>query len=52
MIRVGIAGYGNLGRGADIAVKNAADMECVGVFTRRDPDSIKTISGVPVFSVQ
>ena len=51
MIRVGIMGYGNLGRGVDIAVNKAPDLECVGVFTRRDPESFKTLTGVPVYSV-
>ena len=41
MIRIGIAGYGNLGKGVEAAVKNAADMELVAVFTRRDPESVK-----------
>lgn len=46
-IRVGILGYGNLGCGAELAVKQNADMELVGVFTRREP---KTIScSVPVY---
>ena len=40
MIRIGIAGYGNLGKGVEAAVKNAADMELVAVFTRRDPESV------------
>lgn len=41
MIRIGIAGYGNLGKGVEAAVKNAPDMELVAVFTRRDPESVK-----------
>ncbi len=49
MIRVGIAGYGNLGRGVESALAHANDMETVGVFTRRDPSSVKTATGVPVF---
>lgn len=40
-IRIGIAGYGNLGRGVELAVRQNADMELVGVFTRRDPASVK-----------
>lgn len=51
-IRVGIAGYGNLGRGAEYALENADDMELVGVFTRRDPQSLKPRTGVPVFSME
>lgn len=51
MIKVGIVGYGNLGRGATLAVKNATDMECVGVFTRRDPKSVNTETGYKVYHV-
>lgn len=48
-IRVGIYGYGNLGRGVESAIRQNPDMEAVGVFTRRDPSSVKTITGIPVF---
>ena len=34
-IRVGIAGYGNLGRGVELALKKCPDMELVGIFSRR-----------------
>lgn len=51
MIRIGIVGYGNLGKGVEAAVKNNADMELIAVFTRRDPASIKLLTeGVKVFS--
>lgn len=40
MIRIGISGYGNLGKGVEAAVYNNADMELVAVFTRRDPQSV------------
>ncbi|MBR4671165.1 MAG: diaminopimelate dehydrogenase [Butyrivibrio sp.] len=51
-IKIGILGYGNLGKGVELAVAAAPDMELVAVFTRRDPSSlqIKT-QGVPVVSV-
>ena len=39
-IRIGILGYGNLGRGAEKAIKQNPDMELVGIFTRRDPKSL------------
>ncbi|MBR3346575.1 MAG: diaminopimelate dehydrogenase [Solobacterium sp.] len=52
MIRIGILGYGNLGRGIECAVRSANDMELVGVFTRRDPASVTTLTGVPVYSVK
>ena len=48
MIRIGIAGYGNIGRGVEAAVTQAQDMALVAVFTRRDPASVKTVTGVPV----
>lgn len=52
MIRIGIVGYGNLGRGVESAVGKSSDMELVGVFTRRDPSSVKVHTSVPVFDMQ
>jgi len=50
-IRIGIVGYGNVGRGAEKAVSAAPDMELAAVFTRRDPGSLKLVdTGVPVLS--
>ena len=49
-IRLGIAGYGNLARGIECAVRQNDDMELKAVFTRRPPESVKTVSGVPVFA--
>ena len=43
-IRVGIMGYGNLGRGIECALKQNADMELVAVFTRRAPETVKVLS--------
>ena len=43
-IRVGILGYGNLGRGVECAVKHNPDMEVTAVFTRRDPSSVKILT--------
>lgn len=40
MIRIGIAGYGNLGKGVEAAVHNSPDMELAVIFTRRDPASV------------
>ena len=40
-IRIGIAGYGNLGKGVEMAIRQNDDMELVGVFTRRDPENVK-----------
>ncbi len=51
-IKVGIVGYGNIGRGAELAVLQSEDMELVGVFTRRDPSSVKTVTpGIKVYSL-
>ena len=49
-IRIGIYGYGNLGRGVECAIRQNADTELVAVFTRRDPASVKTATGVPVYA--
>lgn len=51
MIRIAIAGYGNLGRGVEYAVRQNPDMTLYGVFTRRDPSSLKTATGAPVFAL-
>ena len=51
MIKIGIVGYGNLGRGVECAVLHSQDMELTGVFTRRNPKSVKTHSDVPVYSM-
>ncbi|GFI49708.1 meso-diaminopimelate D-dehydrogenase [Lachnospiraceae bacterium] len=40
-IRIGIAGYGNIGRGVELAIARNEDMELKAVFTRRDPSSVK-----------
>lgn len=51
-IRIGILGYGNLGRGVECAVEANNDMELVAVFTRRDPKDVQIATkGVPVVNV-
>ncbi len=51
-MRVGIMGYGNLGRGIECAIKQNDDMELVAVFTRRDPATVSILTeGVKVYSV-
>ncbi len=50
-MRIGIYGYGNLGRGVEAAAKYHADVTVVGVFTRRDPEGVVT-AGAPVFSAE
>ena len=50
-IRIGILGYGNLGKGVECAVKQNEDMKLTAVFTRRAPESLKILTeGVPVYS--
>ena len=51
MIRIGILGYGNLGRGVEAAIKQNPDMELVAIFTRRNPSDLKTLTGAKVVSV-
>ena len=49
-IRIGIYGYGNLGRGVEAAIRQNADMRLAAVFTRRDPATVKLqTEGVPVY---
>ena len=43
-IRIGILGYGNLGRGVECAIKHNPDMELVAVFTRRAPETVKILT--------
>ena len=49
-MRVGIVGYGNFGKGVEAAVNVAEDMELVCVVTRRNPETLKINSDVPVIS--
>ena len=49
-MKIGIYGYGNLGRGVECAVCHAADAELVGIFTRRDPSTVKPHGDVPVYA--
>ena len=51
-IRVGILGYGNLGRGVECAIRQNPDMELKAVFTRRAPETVKILTeGGPVYHV-
>ena len=50
-IKIGIVGYGNLGRGTECAIKQNSDMELYGVFTRRDPKTVKTLTDAKVFAL-
>lgn len=52
VIRVAIAGYGNLGRGTQAAIKQNPDMQLVAVFSRRDPTTVSLIdASVPVYAM-
>lgn len=51
-IRVGITGYGNLGKGVEYAVESSDDMVLAGIFSRRSPEQIKPRTGVPVYSME
>ena len=51
-IRIGIVGYGNLGRGIECAVKQNPDMTLAAVFTRRPPETVKLLdTATPVYTV-
>ena len=49
-MKIAIYGYGNLGKGVECAVTAAPDLELFGVFTRRDPASVKTLTGAKVYA--
>lgn len=48
---IGIVGYGNLGRGVECAIRQNSDASLFGVFTRRAPSEVKTLTGAAVYSV-
>lgn len=51
-IKIGILGYGNLGRGLENAINQNPDTELLGVFTRRDPETVKTVGAdTKVYSI-
>ena len=50
-IKIGILGYGNLGKGVECAINQNDDMELFGVFTRRDPKSVKTLTNANVYNI-
>ena len=43
-IRIGIIGYGNLGRGVECAIKQNDDLELAAVFTRRNPETVTVLT--------
>ncbi|MBQ8741532.1 MAG: diaminopimelate dehydrogenase [Clostridia bacterium] len=50
-MKIAIYGYGNLGKGVECAVNAAPDAELFGVFTRRAPETVKTVSGAKVYHI-
>lgn len=51
MIKVAIVGYGNLGRGVELALKESLDLTLVGIFTRREPSQVSSVYG-KVYSME
>jgi diaminopimelate dehydrogenase len=51
MTRIGILGYGNLGRGIECAIKQNPDMQLCAVFTRRPPENVKILGDTPVYHI-
>ncbi len=49
-MKIAIYGYGNLGRGVECAARQNPDVELVGVFTRRPPETVQTLTGAPVYA--
>ena len=49
-MRLAIYGYGNLGRGVEAAIRQNPDATLFGVFTRRDPKTVRTKTGAPVYA--
>ena len=49
-MKIAIYGYGNIGRGVECALTQNPDMELFGVFTRRDPAALKTLTGAQVYA--
>ena len=49
-MKIGIFGYGNLGKGGEYAIRQNSDMQLFGIFNRRKPESLKTATGAPAYS--
>ncbi len=50
-MKIAIAGYGNLGRGVELAIRQNLDCELFGVFTRRAPETVTTVTGAKVYHI-
>lgn len=51
-MKIGIAGYGNLGRGVEATLQKSDDMEPVAVFTRREPKTVRVQTDIPVYPME
>ena len=51
MIKIGILGYGNLGKGTELAIRQNPDMQLIAIFTRRNPESIHSLTGAQIVSI-
>ena len=51
-MQLGIYGYGNIARGVECAVQQNPDMKIRAIFTRRDPETVKSLSGAPVYAAE
>ena len=51
-MKLAIYGYGNIGRGVECAIGQNTDAKLVGVFTRRAPESVQTLTGAPVYKAE
>lgn len=49
-MNIAIYGYGNLGRGVECAIQQNPDCKLIGVFTRRNPETVRTLTGADVYS--
>lgn len=49
-MKLAIYGYGNIGKGVELAAKQNPDVTVTGVYTRRDPSTVKTLTGLPVYA--
>jgi len=50
-MKIGILGYGNLGKGVECAINQNPDMELFGIFTRRNPESVNTLTNAKTFHI-
>ena len=48
-MRIAIYGYGNIARGVEAAILQNSDAELYGIFTRRPPESVRSVTGAPVY---